>query len=129
MKQRCLNPNNSAYAYYGGRGITVCERWIHSFADFLADMGERPEGTTLDREDSNGDYSPDNCVWSTKRTQQHNRRCTYDARCIRHKGSRYVVRITLNGRLHQRSFKSLTEAEDYLADCRFEREVHYRLGL
>ena len=129
MKQRCYNRSNSRYQSYGARGITVCERWLNSFANFLADMGERPPGLTLDRKDTNGNYTPDNCVWSDGRTQLHNRRCIQDASCIQQRGSRYRVRIALNGRRHARTFDTLSEAEDYVAECRFEREMHFRLGL
>lgn len=74
MIQRCTNPRNTAWDRYGGRGITVCDRWRGSFAAFLSDMGERPEGKTLDRVDNGGPYEPGNCCWSTPREQQMNRR-------------------------------------------------------
>src|SRR5258708_4738298 len=73
MKQRCFNPNHPGYRHWGGRGITVCERWL-SFANFTADMGERPEGTSLDRKNNDGDYEPGNCRWATDKVQQTNRR-------------------------------------------------------
>lgn len=76
MLQRCLNPNNTAYEYYGGRGIGVCERWQgeNGFARFCEDMGERPPDQTLDRINVNGDYSPDNCRWATQAVQAKNKR-------------------------------------------------------
>jgi hypothetical protein len=73
MIQRCTNPNRPEYSYYGGRGITVCERW-RDFTNFLADMGERPEGTSLDRIDGDGNYEPGNCRWADRATQVANRR-------------------------------------------------------
>jgi hypothetical protein len=76
MKDRCHNPNNKQYADYGGRGITVCDRWRNSFPNFLEDMGERPEGLTLERSDNDGNYEPSNCVWETRKKQAENRRNT-----------------------------------------------------
>ena len=73
-KGRCLNPGNRAYAHYGGRGITICARWREDFAAFLADMGPRPRGASLDRIDSNGNYEPSNCRWATSKEQGRNRR-------------------------------------------------------
>ena len=74
MKSRCYNKNFTDFKNYGGRGIRVCDRWRRNFNAFIEDMGERPEGTTLDRIDNNGDYEPANCKWSTYREQNMNMR-------------------------------------------------------
>ena len=75
MWTRCTNPKIPCYKYYGGRGVKVCERW-KDFTKFLDDMGERPEGMTLDRIDNDGGYTPDNCRWATYREQMLNSRAT-----------------------------------------------------
>jgi hypothetical protein len=74
MITRCHRSTASDYERYGGRGITVCERWREGFANFLQDMGARPEGTTLDRIDNDGNYEPSNCRWATAVEQQRNRK-------------------------------------------------------
>jgi len=73
MITRCTNPNRDGYRHYGGRGISVCERW-RKFENFLFDMGERPSGTSIDRIDVNGNYEPGNCRWATQSVQVANRR-------------------------------------------------------
>jgi hypothetical protein len=73
MIQRCTNPNSRYYFNYGGRGIKVCDQWL-DFANFISDMGSRPEKTCLDRINNDGDYSPENCKWSTRTQQMNNTR-------------------------------------------------------
>lgn len=79
MKDRCYRETNQDYPLYGGRGIKVCDRWLHSFENFLADMGERPYvRATIERLDTNGNYEPDNCEWATQKTQTRNKRNSHN---------------------------------------------------
>jgi hypothetical protein len=74
MKDRCANPNNNSYSYYGGRGIFVCDRWLESFDNFFTDMGPKPTARhSLDRRNVDGPYSPDNCRWATAIEQAGNK--------------------------------------------------------
>lgn len=73
MVQRCTNPNRHDWDRYGGRGVALCDRW-RRFDAFLADMGRRPRGKTLDRVDVDGDYEPGNCRWATLKQQAQNQR-------------------------------------------------------
>lgn len=87
MRERCRNPKNRKYHLYGGRGISVCERWS-KFENFLVDMGIRPAGTTLDRIDTNGNYEPGNCRWATPKQQGRNRNGTH---LLKHNGISMTV--------------------------------------
>ena len=76
IRQRCMNPNNGSYSDYGGRGIMVCERW-EDFAAFLADMGDPPNGFSIERENVNGNYQPSNCSWQANKVQANNKRSNH----------------------------------------------------
>lgn len=121
MRYRCSNPARKDYPHYGGRGITICERWLGAdgFDNFVADMGERPENKSLDRKDNNRGYSPYNCRWATKMEQMANRR-TYKTSTSGTKGviyqqsgkySGWVAQFQRNGkRVGSKMFKTKEEA-------------------
>jgi hypothetical protein len=100
LKARCNNENNKFYHRYGGRGIKVCDRWSgdDGFKNFLEDMGERPEGCTLDRIDNDGDYTPDNCRWATLHQQsanRHNNNKTVGVYWNKDR-NKWIARLTIN---------------------------------
>lgn len=106
MIQRCENPNSAAYRFYGDRGITVCSRWRKSFLGFLADMGTRPPGTSIDRfPNKNGNYEPGNCRWATRLEQGRNRRTslllTFSGRTLSPREWSGVTGLSL-GTIHSR---------------------------
>ena len=107
MLNRCYNfEDKKDFPLYGGRGISVCDRW-HTFENFLQDMGERPAGTTLNRKDPNGHYTPDNCCWSDLRQQALDRRSTVwvelEGKRMCLKDWAKVLGVSYRGTLHARS--------------------------
>ena len=89
MKERCYNKNNKRYNCYGGRGIKVCQRWLHSFPNFFMDMGKRTSKKhSIDRINVNGNYTPSNCRWATKKEQQRNQRTN---RWFEYKGIKLIL--------------------------------------
>lgn len=117
IKQRCCNPKNHAYKYYGARGIDLCERWLNSFENFIVDMGNKPEGPySIDRRNNDLGYSPDNCFWATKMQQGKNKRnnrwLTYkgETRHLQGWADYFMIPVsTLHSALKVKSFEYLYE--------------------
>ena len=122
MLQRCKNPKNKFFHRYGGRGISVCERW-NDFQSFFADMGEKPMGLSLDRIDNDKGYSPENCRWATTNQQVRNRAVTL---CVEHEGRMMDVvelaeRHGLSRKLVAERLKRGLSIEDALSNVRYSR--------
>lgn len=125
IKKRCLQESDKDYPRYGGRGIKICDRWlgVDGFFNFIEDMGERPEGYTIDRIDVNGDYSPENCRWADINTQSLNKTN------VKHRGvnfckniNKYRARISVNGINYSLgSFENVEEA----IEVRKQAELKY----
>lgn len=122
MIQRCINQYDQGYANYGGRGITVCERWIDSFINFYNDMGKRPEPSlSLDRIKSDKGYSPDNCRWTNITIQNLNKRPWRISKSgykgVQQKRNKYASTIWMCGTTHYIGYFDTKEEAAYMYDC------------
>ena len=129
MIGRCTNPDDPAFKSYGGRGITVCNSW-KQFINFFADMGNRPEGLTLERVNNDGGYSPDNCKWATWSEQNNNRRLRKDNKTgvsgvsWNKRAKKYVAYKKVQGkRIYLGYFVNLGEAAGVLKTFNEKKEV------
>lgn len=129
IKKRCYNENERVYGYYGGRGITMCDRWLNNFPSFLEDMGYRPSKEhSVERIDGNGNYEPSNCKWATRSEQMINRR-TFKNNTSGFRGvsfhkrySKWRVVINVDGKPKQiGEYKDFEEAKK----ARIEAEILY----
>lgn len=125
LKTRCYNTRHHSYPYYGGRGITVCERWLNSFENFVADMGECPPELSLDRIDNDGNYEPSNCRWATRKEQAVNNRANV---FIDHEGERWTrsqwaTRIGVSASLLRYHLKRRTVSAAF-QHCRWRAQVN-----
>jgi len=110
MKSRCLNKNHKSYKHYGDRGIKVCKRWMNSFENFVDDMGDRPDGMSIERIDNEGGYEPKSCKWATSKEQSLNKRlytqkkrrknikCKYKGAYWNEKEQKFRARIRFKGK-------------------------------
>jgi len=126
MKKRCYNENHKDYLRYGGRGISVCSRWLNSFENFLEDMGERPKWLTLDRINSDENYSKSNCRWATRLDQARNKtsiRAASGARGVfETKMGKFMAHIGVDYKLiHLGTYSDIESA----AEARKQAELKY----
>ncbi len=136
MKQRCYYPDHISFPNYGGKGITVCDRWLHSFDNFIADMGDPPSGMSIERIKSYLNYEPSNCIWATKLEQTHNRKFYIRKTSnktpyigVRSHGTFQVSINIVKGKFHTKTFKTIEEAEAHRDLCVFERAFLMQRGL
>lgn len=130
MLQRCYNKKNPNYPNYGGRGIEVCPSWLEDYSNFLRDMKQRPEGTSLDRIDVNGNYESHNCKWSTRQEQAENRR--EKRRSVRPSknsktGVLNVYPSDRGGYIVQIASKTILRTKDFDEACRVAREARLEI--
>lgn len=129
MKQRCMNPKHTDYKYYGEKGITVCNEWL-KFSGFYSDMGERPEGLTLDRIDNSKGYSKDNCRWATKLEQTlnrgDNRNNTSGCRGVSKKDNKWRAYVMVNYK--QINLGTFTNKRDAIKARRVYEAINYHTG-
>lgn len=126
MKERCTNPNSQSYKAYGAKGVTVCSRWLHSFEAFLEDMGERPEGMTLNRKGSAPIYSKETCEWASQSVQGFDQKMregntSGKTGVSQTKYGKWVAYIDCEKRIHLGTFESFEKA----VEVRKEAELKY----
>ena len=126
MKQRVLNPKNKAFDRYGGRGIGIAEDWLR-FENFLADMGEKPKGLSLERKDNDGDYCKSNCKWATTAEQNKNRRKrnpdTYLPKILTKKQHKKILKMLNKGKFQKQIAKKVGVSQTIVS--KVKRGVYY----
>ena len=125
MKERCTNKNSPSYPHYGAKGVVVCERWLHSFKNFLEDMGERPEGMTLNRVGSVPIYSKETCEWATYSVQGYDQKMkpsntSGKTGVSETKYGRWVAYIDCESRIHLGTYRTIEEAIKVREDAELE---------